>query len=129
MCWNNLLIFIFIFGLFFDVFDLVGGLVGGNDLEIIGNSVLLEELFGEIFEISLGNSFGGSDLNILSGGGAGDTFSEIAFFSVEFDVGLEEILEVFGLDQVVFVGHSEVDCEFEGFFDSWVFLSESNHPL
>lgn len=78
------------------VAELVGLLVRGNDVQPVTELVLLEELFGQVLEVALGEDGRVSgDENLLAAGVAGnlDGRSELASLAVHLEPVVEKVLK------------------------------------
>ena len=94
-----------------EVFDLVGGSVGGNDVQELPEAVLLEVLLGEVLEVSFGEvgvSLDGDSLVITV---HADHISQTAGPACHLDAGSQEFCEVGGVEDLVLDGFGAIDGE------------------
>jgi hypothetical protein len=67
------------------VFNLIGGLVGGDNVQELSKAVLFEIFFGEVLKVSLGEVDVGLDSDLLVVAAHSHGFSEVAGSSANFD--------------------------------------------
>jgi hypothetical protein len=97
-----------------EVLDLVGGLVDGDDVQELAETVPLEVLLGEVLEVSLGEGDVGLDGDFLVVAAHLDLLSQFAGFAVDFDSVLQELGEVGCVEDLVLDGLGAVDDEGSG---------------
>lgn len=97
-----------------EVLDLIGGLVDGDDVQELTETVSLEVLFGEVLEVSLGEGDIGLNGDFLVVAAHLDLLSELAGFAVDFDPVLEELCEVGGVEDLVLHWLGAVNDESSG---------------
>jgi hypothetical protein len=95
---------VFSFLLDVEVFNLVGRLVGGNDIQKLSQAVLLEIFFGEVFQVSLGEVDVSLDSNPLVVAVDSYGLSEVAGSSCDFDASSEELSEIGGIEDLILNG-------------------------
>ena len=81
-----------------EVLDLVGGLVDGNDIEELSETMPLEVFFSEVLEVALGESDIDFYIDCLVSVSDSDSLSQFASLAVDFDPLLEELAEVGGVE-------------------------------
>jgi hypothetical protein len=84
--------------------------------------VLLEELLGQVFEVSLGESDLSRDGDDVSRGGDGDVVTEVSGLSTNLDLFLEELSEVSDLENFVLNGLSAINGEGVGFLLAFLII-------
>ena len=94
-----------------EVLDLVGALVGGNDIEELTEGVLLEVLLGEVLEVALRETDVGLDSDAPVVRVHLHALSEVASATADLDAGSEELSEVAGVEDLVLDGLGAVDGE------------------
>jgi len=96
-----------------EVAELVGGLVGGDHVEVIAELLLLQVLLGEVLEVSLGEGGFSSDEKLGAVAGDGYCLAEHAGLAVDLDAVVKELLEGSGVKNLVIDGGGAVDGELE----------------
>ena len=76
-----------------EVAELVGGLVGRDDVEVVTELLLLEVLLGEVLEVALGERGLGNDVEAVLVAGDDDGVTEDTGLAVDLDAVVEELLE------------------------------------
>jgi hypothetical protein len=80
---------------------LVGGLVGGNNVQELSKAVLLEVFLGEVLKVSLGEVDISLDSYLLVIAAHSHGFSEVAGSSADFDACSEELGEISGIEDLI----------------------------
>jgi len=108
-----------------EVSELIRVLVGGGDVEIVSEILLLEVLLCEVLKVSLGEGDLGVNGDLLVVVGDGQVFAEVTSGTSNLDLGLEEFSEVGNDEDLIFNWLSAVDVESEvDLLDLLCFLSE-----
>lgn len=98
-----------------EVFNLVGLLVLGNNVQEFSKAVLFKIFLSEVLEISLGEGDGCADANFSSVFSNFDIVTEFADFAVDFDSFSKILSKARSNEDFVFDWLRAVNCEVEGF--------------
>ena len=85
-----------------EILDLISSLAGGNDVQEFSEAVFLEVLFGEVFQVSLGECDVGWDIDLSGIWGDGDVISQVSDLTLDFDSCSQELGEVGGVENLIF---------------------------
>ena len=108
-----------------EVSELIRVLVGGGDVEIVSEILLLEILLCEVLKVSLGEGNLRSNSDLLVSVRDSQILSEISGGTSNLDLGLEELSEVGNDEDLVFNGLGAINAEVKvNFLDLLCFLSE-----
>ncbi len=83
------------------VFNLVGRLIGSNNIQELSKAVLFEVFFGEVLKVSLGEVDVGLHSNLLVVAADSHGFSEVAGSSTDFNACSEEFSEIIGIEDLI----------------------------
>jgi len=108
---SNLFLVFFLVLVDLEVFELVRGLVVGDDSEPVSEVVSLQVLLRQVFEVSLGEVDVRSNVDLGLVGGDRDVLAEVSDLSVDLDLLLEELLELGDGHDVVLNWVVAVDVE------------------
>lgn len=97
-----------------EVLDLVGGLVDGDDVKELSETVSLEVLLGKVLQVSFRECNIGLDCDFLVVTVDLNLVAELAGLAVDFDSVLEELCEVGGVEDLVLHGLGAVNNEGAG---------------
>lgn len=85
-----------------EIFDLIGSLSSGNDVQEFSQAVLLEVLLGQVLQVSLWEwnvSWDGDLAGIVCDV---DLFTQVTNLSVDFYSGFQKLSEVAGVEDLIF---------------------------
>lgn len=85
-----------------EIFNLIGSLSGGNDVQEFSQTVLLEVLFGQVLQVSLWECDVSWDSDLAGIVGDVDLFTQVSNLSVDFYSGFQEFSEVAGVEDLIF---------------------------
>lgn len=94
-----------------EIFDLIGSLSGGNDVQEFSQTVFLEVLLGQILQISLWECDIGWDGDLAGISGNVDLLAQVTNLSVDFYSGFQKLSEVAGVEDLIFDWLGAIDGE------------------
>jgi len=94
-----------------EIFDLIGSLSGGNDVQEFSQAVFLEVLFGQVLQVSLWEWNVGSNGDFAGITGDVDLFTQVTDFTIDFYSGFQEFSEVGGVEDLIFDWLGAVNSE------------------
>lgn len=94
-----------------EIFDLISSLTSGNDVQEFSQAVLLQILFSQVFQVSLGEGNVGWNCDLAGIAGNSDIITQMSDFTSDFDSCLQELGKVVGVEDLIFNGFWAVDGE------------------